>query len=71
MSLGSLLQGGLLVAMYFLMAGRDDPFLSFKAVMAAATMTAVVGWVGLALGFAAFLALAGAATGAAGASDML
>merc|ERR1719192_1742577 len=25
--------------MYFLMAGRDDPFLSFKAATAAATMT--------------------------------
>jgi len=54
---------------YFLMAGRDEPPLSFKLLMAATTIAATGGWVGLALGFLsfgaafAFFALAGA-TGA-------
>merc|ERR1712045_750546 len=50
----------LLAAMCFLMAAREDPFLSFKALTAATIMTVVLGCSGLALGFAAFLALAGA-----------
>merc|ERR1712117_875712 len=55
----------LLAAMCFLMAARDDPLRLFKPLTAATIMTVVLGWVGLALGFAGFFALAGAAAGAA------
>ena len=63
----------LLAAMYFLMAAREDPFLSLRAPMASLTMVATGGWVGATLGFLAlttFLTtvLAGVA---AAASDML
>merc|ERR1712079_381572 len=50
----------LLAAMCFLMAARDDPLRLFKPLTAATIMTVVLGWVGLALGFAGFFALAGA-----------
>ena len=40
----------LLAAMCFLMAIRDVPFLSLRAVMASLTMVATGGWVGTALG---------------------
>ena len=42
--------------MYFLMAGKEEPLASFKALTAAMTIAAVGGWAGLALGLAAFLA---------------
>merc|ERR1712110_1372976 len=42
----------LLAAMCFLMAAREDPLRSFNALTAATIMTVVLGWVGLALGFA-------------------
>ena len=45
----------LLAAMYFLIAGREDPFLSLRAVMASATMVATGGWVGTTLGLVVFL----------------
>merc|ERR1711899_608239 len=61
----------LLAAMCFLMAARDDPLRLFKPLTAATIMTVVLGWVGLALGFAGFFALAGAAAGAASAMLML
>merc|ERR1711971_1106534 len=61
----------LLAAMCFLMALREDPLRLFNPLTAATIMTVVLGWVGLALGFAAFLALAGAATGAAGAASAI
>ena len=42
--------------MYFLMAGKEEPLASFRALTAAMTIAAVGGWAGLALGLAAFLA---------------
>jgi hypothetical protein len=63
--------------MYFLMAARDDPFRSFKPLMAARTMTAAGGWAAGTFGLDAFLAFLGVATFLAGvaatatASDMM
>ena len=47
--------------MYFLIAGRDEPPLSLRALMAATTIEEVGGWAGLAFGFLATLGFAGAA----------
>ena len=58
--------------MCFLMACREDPPRSFKAVMASTTISATLGWVGAVLGFLAafFLGVAAAGVAAAVSSDM-
>merc|ERR1711972_988383 len=50
-----------LAAMYFLMAWRDEPPLSFRVLMAAFTIVAVGGWFGVVFGFLAFAAFLGLA----------
>lgn len=42
--------------MYFLIACRDEPFRSFRSLMAARTISDAGGWLGLTRGFVAFAA---------------